>query len=117
MSKSNRTEINLGEIGGPVFLGRKKGEQARAKFKLDDADKDQSTYLIIVPESAYALASSFFLGLFGDSIRAAGSPDKFLAKFEFKSSDSIKTAIDSCIVRALHEHRELISHETIRASR
>lgn len=108
MADNSQTTIDLGDIGRQVFLGRNKGEQARVKFKLDDADVSGTKFTVLIPESTYAVASSFFLGLFGPSVRAAGSREHFLAKFDFKAPSSIRSTIDSCIARALHEHKALI---------
>jgi hypothetical protein len=107
---SNEIEIDLAKFGGPVYTGRDRGESIREKNNLDKIDQDPSTNVIIlVPDNAFSLNSSFFLGLLGKSIRAAGSREKFLAKFKFKKPPHIEEYIDSGIERALLERTSLLS--------
>lgn len=107
---NKKIEIDLKKFGGPVYSGRPKGESVRSKNNLDKIDQDPETHVIIlVPEDAFSLNSSFFLGLLGKSIRSAGSREKFLAKFEFKNPPHIEEDIESGIERALLERTDLLS--------
>ena len=107
---SNEKEIDLTKYGGPVYTGRDKGQSIRERNDLDKIDQDPSTNVIIlVPDNAFSLNSSFFLGLLGKSIRAAGSREKFLAKFKFKNPQHIEEFIESGIERALLERKNLLS--------
>ncbi|MDD5461985.1 MAG: hypothetical protein PHG00_10210 [Methylococcales bacterium] len=107
---SNEIEIDLKKFGGPVYTGREKGQAIREKNNLDKIDQDPtSNVIILVPDNAFSLNSSFFLGLLGKSIRAAGSREKFLAKFQFKNPSHIEEYIDSGIERALLERTNLLS--------
>ena len=107
---SKEIEIDLRKFGGPVYTGRDKGQSIREKNKLDKIDQDPLTNVIIlVPDNAFSLNSSFFLGLLGKSIRAAGSREKFLDKFKFKYPPHIGEYIDSGIERALLERTSLLS--------
>lgn len=107
---SNKVEIDLENFGGPVYSGRPRGESIREKNNLDKIDQDLSTIVIIrVPDNAFSLNSSFFLGLLGKSIRAAGSREKFLAKFKFEYPPHIEEYIESGIERALLERTNLLS--------
>jgi hypothetical protein len=107
---SKEIEIDLRKFGGPVYTGRDKGQSIREKNNLDKIDQDPLTNVIIlVPENAFSLNSSFFLGLLGKSIRASGSREKFLAKFKFKNPPHIEEYIESGIERALLERTNLLS--------
>jgi hypothetical protein len=107
---TNEIEIDLKKYGGPVYTGRDKGQLIREKNDLDKIDQDSSTNVtILVPDNAFSLNSSFFLGVFGKSIRAAGSREKFLAKFKFKYPPHIEEYIDSGIERALLDRTNLLS--------
>lgn len=107
---SNEIKIDLAKFGGPVYSGRPKGEAAREKIDLDKIDKDPSAIVIIrVPDNTFSLNSSFFLGLLGKSIRAAGSREKFLEKFKFKNPPHIEIDIEGGIEKALLERKNLLS--------
>lgn len=107
---SDEIEIDLARFGGPVYSGRHRGELVREKINLDKIDQDPSAVVIIqVPENTFSLNSSFFLGLLGKSIRAAGSRENFLKKFKFKSPPHINEDIESGIERALLDRKSLLS--------
>jgi len=100
--------INFSDFGGPVYIGRPKGEKARARFQLDLLDETDQTVFIKIPEGTYSINSSFFLGFFGKSIRSAGSRESFLKKYQFSAPESLNEAIESFITRALHEKKPMI---------
>lgn len=105
----NIKEINLKEFGGPVYTGRPRGEAIRDKIDLDSIDSTPSMEVkVIVPDDTFSLNSSFFLGLFGKSVRASGSREKFLEKFYFQCPIHILEFIDSGIERALQERSSLL---------
>ncbi|WP_143613280.1 hypothetical protein [Thiohalospira halophila] len=102
-------EIDLKNHGGPVFAGRERGKKVREAVKLEDIDRDESKKVkVVIPDDTYSINSSFFLGLFGDSIRHAGSKDSFLRKFEFYAPGHFRPKIESYISRALFERRGLL---------
>jgi len=100
-------EIDIGKYGGPVYIGREKGKAIRDKFGLDSVDSSETRVCVLIPDNTYSINSSYFLSLFGPSIRAAGSRDAFLDKYEFRGPPSVWETIDSCISRALHEKTAL----------
>ena len=103
----NPLEINFRDLGGPVYIGRPKGEATRKKFRLDEIDRSETQVIIEIPDDIYSINSSYFLGMFGPSIKFAGSREAFLKKFKFSASDAILSKIDKYIVRALHEQGSL----------
>ncbi|MDP2572888.1 hypothetical protein Q8W40_11900 [Vibrio penaeicida] len=96
-------DIDFKKLGGPTYIGRDKGEAVRKNFKLDElemADCLEKVRVNIPPET-YNINSSFFLGLFGKSIRKAGSEENFLAVFDFQTHGKTYQVIKRSIERAL----------------
>lgn len=107
---SNEIVIDLSTFDGPVYTGRPRGEYIRAKIDLNKIDSNPLTNVkVIVPDNTFSLNSSFFLGLFGPSVRASGSRDKFLNKFQFINPAHITEYIESGIERALQERSSLLN--------
>ncbi len=100
--------IDFATFGGPVYIGRPKGEKARKKFDLDKVDNDERTVIVKIPEGTYSINSSFFLGLFGKSIRSSGTREAFLKKYQFSMPDNLSEAIEGFVSRALHEKKPII---------
>lgn len=99
----NTVNIDFKKLGGPTYIGRDQGEAARESFKLDELESSGLLKRVIVdiPPETYNINSSFFLGLFGASIRRAGSRDKFLSLFEFETHGKNYQVIKRSIERAL----------------
>lgn len=95
--------IDFSKLGGPTYIGRDKGEAARASFNLDELENSGrlSKVYVTIPEGTYNINSSFFLGLFGNSIRKAGSKDNFLSMFRFETYGKNYQVISRSIDRAL----------------
>ncbi len=81
----NRT-LDLGQYrsaGSRVFAGRDRGEYVRRAEKLDLLDSDSNEVIDVkVPLDTFSVNSSFFLGLFGDTIRQLGA-NEFRRRFNF----------------------------------
>lgn len=102
-------KIDLAKFGGPTFIGRPNGEAARQKLSLDEIDANEDMVIEVdIPETTYSINSSFFLGLFGKSIRKAGSEEKFLNKYKFRTHGKEYLAIKRGIQRALVRNKNLI---------
>lgn len=96
-------EINLNNFKNPnskVLSGRKEGKSVRDRLSLDTVDNNSEVVKVIFPEDIISLNSSFFLGLFGPSVRYLGK-EKFEMKYIFEAPKFIKNSIDDGIVRAL----------------
>ena len=102
--------INFSELGMPVFTGRARGLSDRARLKLDDIDKKDETVRVLIPSDVYTVTSSYFLGLFGESIRALGRDD-FIRRYSFDSPSHIAHKIDDWISRALRSKKNLFGLE------
>ena len=101
-------EIDFSNFGGPVYSGRAKGEMVRTDLNLDSYDGVTGRIRVIIPKSTYSVTSSFFLGLFGKSVRKAGSFDEFAKKFQFDTPEIFRQTIRTCVDRALREQTKLV---------
>ncbi len=88
-----------------VFVGREAGYTCREFFKLDELDKVRTEITVTIPEEVYSVNSSFFLGMFGDSIRSLGK-DVFLSQYHFVGK-GISRTLNSGIRHALDLDRPL----------
>ena len=112
MTENSTTVIvDFSNLGGPVYSGRAKGELARATLNLDAFDRKLAQVIVRIPEDTYSVTTSFFLGLFGESIRKAGSREAFLRRYHFEMPDVFKSTFDTCIVRALQAQSALLPNK------
>jgi hypothetical protein len=101
-------DINLGNFGGPVFVGRANGAAVRARLDLDTLDKRGIPVVITVPESTYSVNSSFFLGMFGPSIGYFGSRDAFLRHYPIQAPAHVRNSLEELIERTLASRGPLL---------
>lgn len=95
--------INLNDCrqkGSKVLSGRNEGKLWRKKFKLDNLDKCDCKVIVDIPEDLFSINISFFLGLFGNSVRKLGEK-AFKEKYEFSCDEVIMEDIDTGIKNAL----------------
>lgn len=92
-----------------LLSGRPYGIRARENFKIEEKDKAEENYLVIINEDKIeAIAPSFLLGLFSKSIKILGV-DQFLKKYNFKNQngdevdDDFKEDLQEAIDWALRE--------------
>jgi hypothetical protein len=83
-----------------VLSGRERGFECREQFNLERVDATPDRVLVLIPKDIYSLNTSFFLGLFGDSVRRFGR-DGFLAKYRFDCDEVHRETINYGIDRAL----------------
>lgn len=65
----------------PEGDGWMRGHEARKKLHLDNKDCDTKTYMFLLPDDAESVCSSFFCGMFAESIYFLGEMgfmDKYL---------------------------------------
>ena len=83
------TEIRFSELteGGKVrnLVGHERGEDARERWTLDDLDQDNEVVEVFVPAELLTLSSSFFQGMFAQSVKKMGH-DGFLDHYRFHAS-------------------------------
>ncbi|MFT4171794.1 MAG: hypothetical protein QM639_04490 [Rhodocyclaceae bacterium] len=102
-------KIDLGNYEGPLFTGRPRGKAIREKLELDKLDDGVNTFVVDVPQSAFSVTSSFFLGLFGPSVIKAGTPETFFNRFEFRAPPVLRAAFADYVERAL-QGRSFFQH-------
>ncbi|AQZ99606.1 hypothetical protein B5M06_16500 [Comamonas kerstersii] len=93
--------VNLSEFQGRILSGRERGTQARELMSIDKLDQGNDKVHVTFPTGLWSVSSSFFLGMFGPSIIAAGTKDAFKNRYSFETKDSIKKLIDGYIDFAL----------------
>ncbi len=91
--------VDLSTVSGPVYSGRERGEALRRKYELDDKESGADVVDVFIPEATYTVSSSFFLGLFGPSVKKCGSVADFERKFRFTAPEFLKPI--------LHAHASL----------
>ncbi len=79
--------VDLSQVSGPVYSGRERGEALRKKYALDVKEDDADIVNVVIPQGAYTVSSSFFLGLLGPSVRKCGSIDGFERKYRFNAPE------------------------------
>lgn len=100
--------IELNKSEGPVYVGRAQGEAARIRLALDSREDSATNVEITLPDNIYSMNSSYFLGLFAESVKKMGSKEAFKSKYHFHGPEYIMGFIDDYIDRALLEKQVLI---------
>ena len=85
-----------------VLSGRDRGNECRKRFGLDRLDKNPDDIVVTIPNDIYSLNTSFFLGLFGKSVRDL-TKEGFLRKYRFEGDEVHLTTVTEGIDRALKE--------------
>lgn len=71
------TVVDLGKFRGDpsirVLAGRDIGQDVRSRARIAELDGIAEPVTVLVPSDLFAVTSSFFLGMFADSIRRLGS--------------------------------------------
>ena len=91
--------------GVRVFAGRDRGRKVREAAALDKLDRETINVRVSVPQDVFSVNTSFFLGMFGKSIRELGE-DKFREKYEFVGKP-IDEVVDEGIEEALRSKSPL----------
>ncbi|MCM3663463.1 hypothetical protein M3204_03555 [Mesobacillus subterraneus] len=89
-----------------VYSGREEGYELREKLNLEAIDKTKEPILFEFPVDTLSLTPSFFLGLFGASIRKLGAAE-FRQVYHFRGTDVINRSIENGIIRALKRSNPL----------
>ena len=72
------------------------GKDLRWLFSLDEIDKGNEVYRVIFPDSLASLNSSFFRGMFYESLKSLGEVG-FRDKYKFTSNDVTRVDIEEGI--------------------
>ena len=92
--------------GSWVFSGRPRGEKVREIKHLAAVDTTDEHVDVHIPQEILGLNPSFFLGLFGPSVRRFGK-EAFEQKFQFHCNPAVLTDIRDGINQALKESNPL----------
>jgi hypothetical protein len=99
--------VDFSNLEGPVYTGRDRGEALRKQLHIEEFDDDNASVNVIIPASTYTVSSSFFLGMFGPSVRKLGSLELFWKKFQFNAPKPLMPLLEAHAARAL-QGRQLI---------
>ena len=91
-----------------ILSGRPKGEELRQKLNLEKMDSEADAIKIIIPQHIVSLNSSFFLGLFTESVKKFGE-EGFRSKYFFECRPILMKDIDAGIHQALNTSNPLIA--------
>jgi hypothetical protein len=89
--------VDFAKFGGPVFVGRDNGLEARKRFKIFRYDGEPEQVTVRIPQDTYSVNSSFFLGLFGMSLKHFGSKERFLEHYKFDAPNHVMTTLESVL--------------------
>lgn len=89
-----------------VLSGRENGANLRTQYSLDRYDKTKEKFEVLIPDDIFSLNTSFFLALFGASVRTLGE-NEFKERFLFNCPEYIRPEIEDGIRRAIKESRAL----------
>jgi len=101
--------INLADFltkNSIVLSGRDKGIRVREMLRLDTEDKASDPVRILVPKDIVSLNSSFFLGLFANSVRSLGDLN-FDSKYHFECTPIQRQDIEKGKKEALNKSNPL----------
>lgn len=79
--KLELTETHRG-VDSSMFTGRPQGNQVREVLKLNELDRNNLNYEIMIPIGTTSFNASFFLGLFFPSIKYLKGYDNFSNKYK-----------------------------------
>ena len=91
-----------------AISGRDLGFKQRKFHKLDELEDNYDEIEIAIDNNIIFLSSSFFLGMFGESVRKCGNKENFIQKFIFKSNNQLKSNIEDGINDALKNINPLV---------
>ncbi len=101
-----QTIIDLNDARIPanseILSGRDCGKTFRRRFELDKRDKSAEPIEVAIPDEVISMNTSFFLGLFGRSVRTLG-PARFRLKYRFKCDPIHMASVEEGIERAIKE--------------
>lgn len=83
-----------------VFSGRSRGKYWRERFRLDELDTSDTPVTVVIPGDIFSINLSFFLSLFGQSVRTLGK-ERFLQKYRFECDPDLKQMIEQGVDQAL----------------
>jgi len=104
MTLHEQIDLNKARIppDSEFLSGRDCGEEFRRKFQVDRLDATPGEVKILIPDAIVSMNTSFFLGLFGPSVRKLGK-ENFSKKYKFVADNVHLATVAEGIERALKE--------------
>ena len=96
---------NCSEIS--TLAGREYGKLQRGNHNLEELDCNDDVITVNIPKNIIFMSSSFFLGMFGESVRKRRDELSFKEKYVFKCSENVNKNIDNGIFDALNTESAL----------
>ena len=88
--------------------GKDRGVSARQHFKMDELDlQPNDVVTVYIPDYVYAISTSFFCGMFGDSFETLGR-DGLLKKYEFNMPDDLQAHVEQGLERCAYHFQPLM---------
>lgn len=104
------TEIKFSELTaeGKVrnLVGHERGEDARDRWTLDKLDQDDESIDVLIPAELLTLSSSFFQGMFAQSVKRLGR-EGFLDHYRFHASPIVMQQVKDGIRDSLMKRSAL----------
>lgn len=104
MNKKTEIDITTGIKNRETIFGvsgRPLGQKQRKILEIEKIEEEYEAITVVVPSHILYMSSSFFLGLFGKSVRKYGGSTAFLTKYIFKCSKDIMVSVEEGIKDAL----------------
>lgn len=93
-------EVNLANASGRNYAGKPNGWAFREQQELDKKDVDGTEVIkLIIPDYAYGITSSYFVGLFGKSMLLSGSEERFKERIDLSAASKSQK---DCMENAIH---------------
>ena len=86
--------------------GKDRGLSVRKEFGMAELDHDADIVTVRIPEYVYAISTSFFCGMFGDSYETLGY-DALLAKYKFEMPEELWPQIEQGLERCSYQFEPL----------
>ena len=88
--------------------GKDRGLDVRNEFGMDDLDRGTSDVIVRIPHYVYAVSTSFFCGMFGDSYETLGR-DGLLKKYKFDMPEELWPQIEQGLERCAYQFEPLMT--------
>ena len=83
-----------------VFAGRERGKYWRTEFRLDELDGAPEQINVVIPDDIAAINISFFLSMFGKSVRDLGK-ERFREHYIFQCDTELLPLIELGVEQAV----------------
>ncbi|MEQ3658336.1 MAG: hypothetical protein ABNH21_05180 [Glaciecola sp.] len=93
-------EIDLSKASGRNFAGKQNGRAFRELLEIDNKDMNgKETIVLKIPENAYGITSSYFVGLLGTSMLKSKTENDFKARIQLQNANDSQR---NCMENAIH---------------